>query len=194
VRSEATRTELLVAAKKIFARDGFERAQIDTIAREAGRTRGAVYAQFRTKEQLFFALLEEHLNHISRELQAVNDRVHRESSAARLRAVKNFFADTMDPTASILELEFKFYALRHPESKETLGALYERVFNTAKFMEDYDLHEEPGRATVMSRLQSLNAINGAVLLAMHFHPEVITSRETKLLLEDVFEAFFPSAT
>jgi hypothetical protein len=98
----------------------------------------------------------------------------------------------MDPTTSILELEFKFYALRHPESKETLSAFYDRVFNTAKFIEDYGLQEEPGRASVMSRLQSLSAINGAVLLAMHFHPEVVTSRETKLLLRDIFEAFSPA--
>jgi AcrR family transcriptional regulator len=50
-------------------------SRLDTIAREAGRTRGAVYAQFKTKEQLFFALLKDHLNHILKEFNALNERV-----------------------------------------------------------------------------------------------------------------------
>jgi hypothetical protein len=45
VKTEATLRGLLDAAETIFVRDGYERAQIETIAAEAGRTKGAVYAQ-----------------------------------------------------------------------------------------------------------------------------------------------------
>src|SRR3984885_16001457 len=57
-RTEATRSKLLEAAEQIFARDGFEAARLEDIAAEAGYTRGAFYANFKSKEDIFFALLE----------------------------------------------------------------------------------------------------------------------------------------
>src|SRR5579872_2762536 len=57
-RTEATRQALLDSARRIFARDGFEACRLEDIAAATGHTRGAFYAHFRTKEDLFFALLE----------------------------------------------------------------------------------------------------------------------------------------
>src|SRR5258708_12782333 len=57
-RTEATRRKLLAAAERIFARDGFEAARLEDIAAGAGYTRGAFYANFGGKEQIFFPLLE----------------------------------------------------------------------------------------------------------------------------------------
>ena len=57
-RTDVTRARLIRAAEKIFARDGFEAAKLEEIAAEAGYTRGAFYANFESKEDLFFALLE----------------------------------------------------------------------------------------------------------------------------------------
>ena len=48
----------LAAGEAIFARDGFEAARLEDIAAEAGYTRGAFYANFESKEDIFFALLE----------------------------------------------------------------------------------------------------------------------------------------
>ena len=56
-KSEATRRKLIDAALRIFARDGFEAARLEDIAKESGHTRGAFYANFDTKEDLFLALL-----------------------------------------------------------------------------------------------------------------------------------------
>ena len=54
-RTEATRKKLLAAAEKTFARDGFEAARLEDIASMAGYTRGAFYANFKSKEDIFFA-------------------------------------------------------------------------------------------------------------------------------------------
>jgi AcrR family transcriptional regulator len=70
LKSEATRTALLQAAEAIFERDGFERAQIDEIAKKSGRTRVAVYAQYKTKEQLFFALQEHRIESAIHDVEA----------------------------------------------------------------------------------------------------------------------------
>ena len=55
-RTQATRTALLASAERIFARDGFEAARIEDIALDAGRTRGAFYANFDGKAEIFIAL------------------------------------------------------------------------------------------------------------------------------------------
>src|SRR5258708_39728029 len=58
-RTRATRRKLLDAAKRIFAQQGFEAARLEDIAAGAGYNRGAFYANFKSKEDIFFAIFEE---------------------------------------------------------------------------------------------------------------------------------------
>jgi AcrR family transcriptional regulator len=59
-RKARTRGDLLAAARRVFLRRGFHGASLEEIAEEAGYTKGAVYSNFRGKDDLFLALLEEH--------------------------------------------------------------------------------------------------------------------------------------
>jgi AcrR family transcriptional regulator len=52
-----TRQELLRAAQRLFLRNGFVATSLSDIAEEAGLTKGAVYSNFESKEDLFLALL-----------------------------------------------------------------------------------------------------------------------------------------
>lgn len=52
-----TRAELLRAARRLFLRNGFTATSLADIAEEAGLTKGAVYSNFESKEDLFLALL-----------------------------------------------------------------------------------------------------------------------------------------
>lgn len=54
-----TRKELLRAANRLFVRNGFVATSLADIAEEAGLTKGAVYSNFESKEDLFLALLED---------------------------------------------------------------------------------------------------------------------------------------
>src|SRR5260370_10335100 len=60
-RRELTRRTLLEAAAVVFSREGFHGASLDEVAAAAGFTKGAVYSNFKSKEDLFLALLEDHL-------------------------------------------------------------------------------------------------------------------------------------
>ncbi len=60
-RSLDTRQDLLDAARQIFARDGFDLARVEDVARVAGKSRGAFYAHFRDKEDVFLAIFEDEL-------------------------------------------------------------------------------------------------------------------------------------
>ena len=57
-RQERTRCHLLEAAGRVFARRGLAQASVDEVAADAGFTKGAVYANFRSKEELFLAMLD----------------------------------------------------------------------------------------------------------------------------------------
>lgn len=60
-RNAQTRERLLQAAAAVYARRGVSGATLDEVAAEAGFTKGAVYSQFGSKDNLLIALLHEHL-------------------------------------------------------------------------------------------------------------------------------------
>src|ERR1700677_2292359 len=118
-RSELTRARLIRSAEKIFARDGFDAAKLEEIAAEAGYTRGAFYANFDSKEDLFFALLEGEISsRISKVEQITKDL---RDPQAKLRRFREFFLTVCeDRRWSLLAPEFKLLAGRPPEVKVRL--------------------------------------------------------------------------
>ena len=54
-----TRRHLLDAAATVFARQGFHGASLDDVAAVAGFTKGAVYSNFASKDDLFLAVFED---------------------------------------------------------------------------------------------------------------------------------------
>src|ERR1700674_3832781 len=57
-RRQQTRDHLLAAAAEVFAERGFHGATLDEVAAVAGFTKGAVYSNFKNKEDLFLALFQ----------------------------------------------------------------------------------------------------------------------------------------
>ncbi len=57
-RSEATTGELLDAARRLFAADGYPATSLDDVVRAAGVTKGALYHHFEDKRDLFRAVFE----------------------------------------------------------------------------------------------------------------------------------------
>lgn len=69
-----TRDRILAAAGHVFARKGYQAASLDEVAQSAGMTKGAIYWHFRSKSDLFFALLdyrfEQNITPVPEELRA----------------------------------------------------------------------------------------------------------------------------
>lgn len=57
-----TRQQIIEAAVRVFSRDGIAGSSLESIAREAGVTRGAIYWHFEGKQGLLQALLSEQLS------------------------------------------------------------------------------------------------------------------------------------
>src|SRR5881227_3165225 len=76
-KQQRTRRSLLGAAAKLFCKHGLEGASIDQVAEAAGYTKGAFYANFKSKEELFLVMLDERfsqeLERIDRTLAGTDD-------------------------------------------------------------------------------------------------------------------------
>ena len=64
-KRERTREELISAAESLFTGQGFHATSVDEIAFEAGYTKGAVYSNFESKEDLFFAVYEQRADQVA---------------------------------------------------------------------------------------------------------------------------------
>src|ERR1700682_4298262 len=125
-RTEATRRKLLSAAERIFARDGFEAARLEDIAAGAGYTRGAFYANYGGKEEIFFALLEKWVQERIDSVTAVL-RKHK-NPQKKLAALREHYAGiARDRRLALISLEFKLFALRHPEAHARLRDRHRRI-------------------------------------------------------------------
>ncbi|HWC00882.1 MAG TPA: TetR/AcrR family transcriptional regulator [Bryobacteraceae bacterium] len=122
-RAILTRKRLTEAARRIFARDGFENARVEDIAAAAGKTRGAFYANFKDKEDVFFAIFEEYL---SRDREQVSLRLNDVSSSEeRIEALARHLVSVIqDYPRMMLAMEFKQYAIRHPRKQKRLADLH----------------------------------------------------------------------
>jgi TetR/AcrR family transcriptional regulator len=65
-RSEKSRAKILIAAERVFAREGLAGARTDAIAAEAGVNKALLYYYFKSKEALYDAVVEEHLRDFNR--------------------------------------------------------------------------------------------------------------------------------
>jgi len=117
-RRELTRSALLAAAAEVFPRRGFRGASLDEIAEAAGFSKGAVYSNFASKEDLFLAVVQQRQETMLHEFFAA---AQDSEPAARLGAITDAYR-RLTPTREewVLWEEFLLYALRSPEQKKKL--------------------------------------------------------------------------
>src|SRR3954469_13948468 len=76
-RRARTRDDLVAAADELFSANGFHATSVDAVADAAGYTKGAVYSNFASKEDLFFAVYERrvdrYVEHVERRLAEASD-------------------------------------------------------------------------------------------------------------------------
>lgn len=119
---QLTRTRVLEAAAKVFARDGFHETSVEVIAEEAGFSRGAVYSNFESKEDLFLALLNDRLEAETRLLQTIFAQA--QTASARLKAMQEHTSLlNQDQTWCLLVMEFRLSALRSPHLRVRLAEI-----------------------------------------------------------------------
>jgi AcrR family transcriptional regulator len=123
-RRQQTRDTLIQAGAQVFAERGFHGASLDEVAAVAGFTKGAVYSNFKGKDDLFVAVLE---SRYERELAALfgaldSSTGNPEDLSEFTAHVRRQFNDDQD-LWGVLYQEFCLYAMRNPEAKVKLAAV-----------------------------------------------------------------------
>jgi AcrR family transcriptional regulator len=117
-RRAMTRQHLLEAAAIVFARYGFHGATLDDVAATAGFSKGAVYSNFKSKDDLFLELLDDRIN---REFAVVSEVLESGSHevAEQFPRIREIFRSDMfwNEDFVTLWLEFVLYARRNPEAR-----------------------------------------------------------------------------
>jgi AcrR family transcriptional regulator len=124
-----TRRHLLDAAAIVFARDGFHGSTLDEVAATAGFSKGAVYSNFKSKDDLFLELLHDR---VDRQFAVVGEALETGShdqaeQYPRILQILRSGTSPWDDSFVTLWLEFILYARRNPEAQQKLAASAQRA-------------------------------------------------------------------
>jgi AcrR family transcriptional regulator len=118
-----TRAQLIAAAATVFARRGYVAASLDEVAEEAGLTKGAVYSNFDSKEELFQAVIDERFNEpMKHAAEVIENSAGTTEELAMVGA--RAFVDVVQQEREVflLALEMNIHVARHPERAPTFAA------------------------------------------------------------------------
>jgi AcrR family transcriptional regulator len=181
-RTAVTRDLLLRAAERVFARVGYEKAQVEEIAEAAGFSKGGLYAHFKSKEELFLALYEtKTASSLAKLRQALDSAPTREG---KIDAFRSFYIDlSRDKDWALITLEVKLFVRRHPEVKERLRQMDEGVADSI----DRALTRLFGNSARAAG-EALGGIFSALVLESDLEPEALPERKMRAMLGTVFDA------
>jgi AcrR family transcriptional regulator len=181
-RAAVTRDLLLRAAEQVFARVGYEKAQVEEIAEAAGFSKGALYAHFKSKEELFLALYKaKNASHQARLRHALDSAPTREGKIA---AFRSFYIDlSKERDWALIVLEVKLFITRYPEVKARLGQIDEHVGDSIEGALT-GLFGNSARAAG----EALGGIFSALVLESDLEPDVLPERKMRAMLGTIFDA------
>jgi AcrR family transcriptional regulator len=141
-KTAETRERLLAAAAEVFAKKGYEGASVDDVARAAGFTKGAVYWNFASKQELFLALVRERQALLVAEFFTAAAGADHDGYVPSLADVYKRRAP--DPNEWKLWMEFLLYAMRKPALTRRVRKDGEDAFRALVAELDQRLATRPG--------------------------------------------------
>jgi AcrR family transcriptional regulator len=117
-KREDVRARLLEASYGVFAERGYEGASLERVAEAAGFSKGAVYSNFASKDELFFELVAAR---IDERVEAVQVGGEKAASAARLAGELIRKLGEADPGWQILFIEFWLRCARNDKLRARLA-------------------------------------------------------------------------
>src|SRR5206468_9674168 len=116
-----TREKLFEAAARVFEEQGIGGASIEAVAAAAGFTRGAFYSNFKSKDELIIAMLEDHVEQSIGRIRDLLDR-HR-NLADFIDALKTMDRNQQDPLGRypLLHMEMILFVARAEKRRPELA-------------------------------------------------------------------------
>jgi len=125
-KRDRTRAALIEAAAQVIGEKGYDRTTLEEVASRAGMSRGAIYGNFKDKEQLFLALVGSRWQPIVPEFEPGKPLKQqlRILGAAVARAARERL-----PQAGAAA-SFQLYALTHEHMRERMQQENARIYKT----------------------------------------------------------------
>ena len=102
-RSEETRSKIIESAIKLFSNQGYNKASVDDICEDAGISKGAFYHHYKSKQELFLALLDVWLKNIDHAIEVSKDKTAPETFMQMTEAFPYIFETAGDGLPMFLE-------------------------------------------------------------------------------------------
>lgn len=95
---EEKRQKILLAATRVFARHGFDKAATSAIAAEAGVSKALVYHYYDTKQQMLLDIIRDHIGAVIARVETIDDpeQAPRERLRHLVMALLDCFSDADD--------------------------------------------------------------------------------------------------
>lgn len=119
-----TREKLLVSALKTFLQEGYSGATIEGISENAGFSRGAFYAHFTSKEDIFLEIVASESDKIT---PTLIERIEAASSPSEVIEIVSGWAEERSQTQSLAILMFE--AMQQARRNGTLDERYTQLFS-----------------------------------------------------------------
>ncbi len=102
--------QILAAAKRFFAQNGFRRTKIDEIATYLGVGKGTLYRYFKDKKSLFLAVFQQGISRLSQSFRANVEPVSdpREKIAAAVKTYFEFFENDRELIEILMQVRSEF--------------------------------------------------------------------------------------
>ena len=122
-----TRALLVKAAAELVGTKGLEQTSLEDVARRAGMTRGAIYGNFKDRDELFLAVMEARWQPVVPKFRpgASYEQQMRILAAAVIAALP------ARRVASIGAASFQFYALTHPKMRARFVQINSEAYRRA---------------------------------------------------------------
>ncbi|MGE3598242.1 MAG: TetR family transcriptional regulator [Dehalococcoidia bacterium] len=103
-RAEGRRRDILLAAARVFARDGYVDATLDDVATQMGVTKGVIYYYFRSKEEIFTEIRATAIREAIERIEAIVARGEAPEATLRatVRDLVGHIFDDLDRFANVL--------------------------------------------------------------------------------------------
>jgi len=124
---QKTRNELLQVASKMFAKKGFHDTSVDQIAEEAGYSKGAVYSNFGSKEDLFLSVFSENQKKDLQKFEEIAGEYHSLDDFIKMIDKNHQVERKENRDWGMLKLEFLLYAMREESVRKKLAPLLEET-------------------------------------------------------------------
>jgi AcrR family transcriptional regulator len=179
-KRERTRAALIDAAAALVGEFGYEGTSLEAVAARAGMSRGAIYGNFASRDDLFLAVAETMWRPVapdfppgtsfSRRMHILGEAVAKEAEARR--------------GAAVGAVSFQLYALTHPAMRERLLARNREIYRLMAERVRADSGDSELPLPPEMLVKAVHALIEGLMLTHFLTPELIT----KEVIVGAFEA------